>query len=425
MAAKDNYLFFVENLLAWHEANPRPLPWKGERNPYLIWLSEIILQQTRVEQGLPYFERFKAAYLTVSDLANAPEDEVMKLWEGLGYYSRARNLHATAKHIAYNLNGSFPTTYEGIRSLKGVGDYTAAAIASFAYDLPYAVVDGNVYRVLSRYFGIETPIDTTEGKKQFAQLAQQLLEIADCGLRIADLHGTQPLTPKGEPNLGSGEHNSIADLPDGPNPQSAIPQSEIPDGPNPKSAIPQSEIPKYNQAIMDFGATHCTPAAPKCPTCPMQEQCVAFLEKKMGVLPVKSKKLERRQRFFNYLIFNRLNEVFVKKRSEKDIWQNLYDFPLIETDSLQDDHRFLTKNKTCQGWLGESDWSLRRVSPPQRQELTHQRIVATFWELEVGLDFSPKQASWLTAEREKLQNFAFPKVIDLYINQKFLPLELF
>ncbi|MCU0347248.1 MAG: A/G-specific adenine glycosylase [Saprospiraceae bacterium] len=370
------YLFFAKKLLEWHDVHHRPMPWKGERNPYLVWLSEIILQQTRVEQGLPYFERFKAAYPTVADLANAPEDEVMKNWEGLGYYSRARNLHATAKHIAYVLNGSFPTTYEGIRSLKGVGDYTAAAIASFAYDLPHAVVDGNVYRVLSRFFGIETPIDTTAGKKQFAQLAQQLFEISD----------SQP-----------------------PNPQSAIP--------NPKS--------KYNQAIMDFGATHCTPAAPKCKTCPMSEQCVAFLEKRTGSLPVKSKKMERRQRFFNYLIFNRLNEVFVKKRSEKDIWQNLYEFPLIETDSLQDSHHFLTKDKTCQAWLGDSDWRLLRSSAPQRQELTHQRIVATFWELEVSADFLLKENGWIATEREKLDNFAFPRVIDLYINQKFLPLELF
>ncbi len=420
MAAKDNHLFFVENLFAWHEANPRPLPWKGERNPYLIWLSEIILQQTRVEQGLPYFERFKAAYPSVTHLADAPEDEVMKLWEGLGYYSRARNLHATAKHIAYNLNGSFPSTYEGIRSLKGVGDYTAAAIASFAYDLPHAVVDGNVYRVLSRYFGIETPIDTTEGKRVFARLAQALIEIADlpiadcgiadCGLEIADL----PLTPKGEPKQGSAEQNLIAGF--------GLQIADLHDAPNPKSEI---RNPQYNQAIMDFGATHCTPAAPKCPSCPMRERCVAFLDKKTGLLPIKSKKLERRQRFFNYLIFNRLNEVFIKKRSEKDIWQNLYDFPLIETDSLQDDHRFLTKNKTCQAWLGESDWSLRRVSPPQRQELTHQRIVATFWELEVGKDFLPKEETWMAMEREKISNFAFPKVIDLYINQKFLPLELF
>ncbi len=379
MATTDHHLYFTKNLLEWHVGHHRPMPWKGERNPYLVWLSEIILQQTRVEQGLPYFERFKAAYPTVADLADAPEDEVMKLWEGLGYYSRARNLHAAAKHIAHELGGSFPTTFKGIRSLKGVGDYTAAAIASFAYDMPHAVVDGNVYRVLSRFFGIATPIDTTEGKKLFAALAQQLLEIADSGRRTAE-------------------------------------------GPNPQSAIAN---PQYNQAIMDFGATHCTPAAPKCPTCPMRPHCVAFLEKRTGVLPVKSKKLERRQRFFNYLIINRNGEVFIKKRSEKDIWQNLYDFPLIETESLPDDQLFLMKNETAVDWLADSRWQLLRTSPPQRQELTHQRIVATFWELEVGADFLPKVANWVAVERGKLANFAFPKVIDLYIKQKFLPLELF
>lgn len=373
MATTDRHLFFSKNLLDWHSGHHRPMPWKGERDPYLVWLSEIILQQTRVEQGLPYFERFKAAYPTVTDLANAPEDEVMKLWEGLGYYSRARNLHAAAKYIANELGSSFPTTYDGIRSLKGVGDYTAAAIASFAYDLPHAVVDGNVYRVLSRFFGMETPIDSTVGKKEFAALAQQLLEL-------------------GIENWELGE-----------------------------SPIPSA----YNQAIMDFGATHCTPATPKCPTCPMREHCVALLEKKTGELPVKSKKLVRRQRIFNYLIINRLGEVFIKKRTEKDIWQNLYDFPLIETESLHDDRQFLTKNKTCEAWLGESDWQLLRVSPPQRQELTHQRIVATFWELEVGADFLPKEKNWVAVERGKLFTFAFPKVIDLYFQQKFLPLELF
>lgn len=375
----DDRLFFTEKLLEWHVGHHRPMPWKGERNPYLVWLSEIILQQTRVEQGLPYFERFKAAYPTVTDLANAPEDEVMKLWEGLGYYSRARNLHAAAKHIATNLNGSFPTTYEGIRLLKGVGDYTAAAIASFAYDLPYAVVDGNVYRVLSRFFGIATPIDTTVGKKQFAALAQELLEIADCGLQISD-------------------------------------------APNPK---PDIVNPKYNQAIMDFGAGQCTPAAPKCPACPMQPHCAAYQQQKTAELPVKSKKLERRQRFFNYLIINQKGSVFIKKRTEKDIWQNLYDFPLVETDALADDRLFLTKNETVSNWLDESDWELLQVSPPQRQELTHQRIVAVFWEVEVYDGFLPKEENWVAVQREKLANFAFPKVIDLYLQRKFLPLELF
>ncbi|MCC6725406.1 MAG: A/G-specific adenine glycosylase [Saprospiraceae bacterium] len=375
---QDNHYFFVKNLLQWHLGHHRPMPWKGERNPYLIWLSEIILQQTRVEQGLPYFERFKAAYPTVVDLANAPEDEVMKLWEGLGYYSRARNLHGTAKHISTALNGSFPSDYEGIRSLKGVGDYTAAAIASFAYDLPYVVVDGNVYRVLSRFFGIETPIDTTEGKKQFAKLAQQLLDLCVSEeFKIA-------------------EGKQVNSTPSG-----------------------------FNQAIMDFGATHCTPASPKCASCPMQPHCEAQKQGNIGLLPIKSKKLERRNRFFNYLIINHLDKVFIKKREEKDIWQNLYDFPLIETESLQEERSFLSKNKTVQTWLGESDWGIKSVSPPMRQELTHQRIVATFWEIEMEDNFLQKVANWTPIERKNLTTFAFPKVIDLYIRKKSLPLELF
>ena len=201
--------FFTKNLLKWFASHHRPMPWKGEKNPYLIWLSEIILQQTRVEQGLPYFLKFKENYPTVTDLANAPEDEVMRLWQGLGYYSRARNLHFTAKYIAYDLNGEFPNTYTEILKLKGVGAYTAAAISSFAYDLPNAVVDGNVYRVLARYFGIETPIDTTEGKKKFTKLAYELLDKK----RPAD----------------------------------------------------------YNQAIMDLGATQCTPKNPNCKNCPLNK----------------------------------------------------------------------------------------------------------------------------------------------------------
>ncbi|MEM6964892.1 MAG: A/G-specific adenine glycosylase, partial [Bacteroidota bacterium] len=214
-----NKQFFTKQLLRWSETIDRPMPWKGEKNPYLIWLSEIILQQTRVEQGLPYFLKFKANYPTVHDLANAPEDEVMKLWEGLGYYSRARNLHFTAKFISKELNGIFPKNYDSILKLKGVGAYTAAAIASFAYDLPHAVVDGNVYRVLSRFFGIKTPIDTTEGKKQFTQLANELL--------VSD------------------------------------------------------QAAKYNQAIMDFGAIQCMPKNPLCHECTFQTTCKAFQQKKI------------------------------------------------------------------------------------------------------------------------------------------------
>ncbi|MCR9286527.1 MAG: A/G-specific adenine glycosylase [Bacteroidetes bacterium] len=223
--------FFTKKLMEWFSQNHRPLPWKGEKNPYYVWLSEIILQQTRVEQGLPYFEKFKSTYPTVAGLANAPEDEVMKLWEGLGYYSRARNLHFTAKYISKELGGVFPSDFEGILKLKGVGPYTAAAIASFAFDLPHAVVDGNVYRVLSRFFGIEKAIDSTEGKKEFSKLAQTLIDTK------------QPAN--------------------------------------------------YNQAIMDFGATHCKPSSPNCGKCLMSLNCFAFKNSKIESLPFKSKKKKK------------------------------------------------------------------------------------------------------------------------------------
>ena len=355
---------FTQLLMQWFATNHRPLPWKGEKNPYLIWLSEIILQQTRVEQGLPYFEKFKNKYPTVKNLADASEDEVMKMWEGLGYYSRARNLHAAAKYIAHELNGIFPKSYDGIRELKGVGPYTAAAIASFAYGLPYAVVDGNVYRVLARYFGIEEPIDTTVGKKLFAKLAQELLDATQAG--------------------------------------------------------------NYNQAIMDFGATHCTPALPACGHCPMRADCSAFQNKSVDTLPIKSKKLQRRQRFFNYLILNSGDQIFISKRTGKDIWQNLYEFPLIETEALVEDSHFLKKQKTWQEWLGGKSAAIERASVPQKQDLTHQRIVARFWEITVpGDNKGVFNNNWIAIKRENLSDYAFPKVIDAYLRQKFLPLSLF
>ena len=355
---------FTQRLMQWFATNHRPLPWKGEKDPYLIWLSEIILQQTRVEQGQPYFEKFKKNYPTVKDLADAPEDEVMKMWEGLGYYSRARNLHAAAKHIAHELDGIFPKTYEGIRALKGVGPYTAAAIASFAFGLPYSVVDGNVYRVLSRYFGIEEPIDTTTGKKLFAQLAQGLLDETQAG--------------------------------------------------------------NYNQAIMDFGAVHCTPSAPACSQCLLQKDCSAFQKNRVDKLPIKSKKLQRRQRFFNYLILNFNGNVFIKKRTKKDIWQNLYDFPLIESETLIEEGSFLKKQKQWRQWLGEKDAEIERVSYPLKQDLTHQRIIARFWEITLlGDEFDAIEENWMAISRENIRDFAFPKVIDTYLRQKFITLGLF
>ena len=337
------------------------MPWKGERNPYLVWLSEIILQQTRVEQGLPYYERFRERFPTVTDLANAPEDEVMKLWEGLGYYSRARNLHSAARYIAEELKGVFPSTYSDILALKGVGPYTAAAIASFAFDLPQAVVDGNVYRVLSRYFGIATPIDSGAGKKEFAQLAQMLLDT------------NQP-------------------------------------------AI-------YNQAIIDFGAVQCKPKQPLCADCPLQENCVAYREERINDFPVKSKKIKKRLRYFNYLVISdQEGALLLQKRSAKDIWQNLYEFPLIESEELLDQEAVFRHERTLQ--LTGAYPQLNRVSRPFQQVLTHQKITARFWELSAPeINFS-KKSGLISTPRKKLRKFAFPKIIDWYLQDKSLYLEL-
>ncbi len=370
--------WFRRSLLAWFGQNVRPMPWKGEKNPYLVWLSEIILQQTRVEQGLPYFERFRANYPSVTDLANAPEDEVMKLWEGLGYYSRARNLHSTAKHIAYELNGSFPTTYEGILSLKGVGPYTAAAIASFAFDLPHAVVDGNVFRVLSRVFGIATPIDSTEGKREFTTLANELLTTT----RPAD----------------------------------------------------------FNQAMMDFGATCCKPAAPLCATCPLQAHCVAHQAHKVQDLPIKTKKLVRKTRFFNYFFLkDREEKTFIRKRQIPDIWRDLYEFPMVETDFLPNDFQhilnYLSENETehnptegvaeveenlnnkliVNNLLKNEKYYLLPPIAPIRQQLTHQQIVGIFWTIHLAQNFSFPNNEFLRVDEKNLNNFAFPKIITTFL----------
>ncbi len=353
---------FREMLLNWYATSHRPMPWKGEKDPYLIWLSEIILQQTRVEQGLPYFERFREAYPTVHDLAGAPEDEVMKHWEGLGYYSRARNLHATAKHIAYERGGHFPDSHAEILALKGVGPYTAAAIASFAFNLPHAVVDGNVFRVLTRFFGISEPTDTTQGKKRINELAAKALD------------ETQPGT--------------------------------------------------YNQAIMDFGATRCVPQSPDCSQCPMQPDCVAFQKNMVDQLPVKSKKLVRRERYFHYLILLNEGNTLVRKRTGQDIWQNLYEFPLIEQTkaAAQIDH--LKKELLWQRLIGDQSFRIIRASKSFKQTLTHQVIHAVFWEIELQGDLQAKDQAYIIAKRKNLRKFAFPKIIDWYLQDNSLYLNL-
>jgi len=274
---------YTDSLLLWYQNNARNLPWKNELDAYSTWLSEIIMQQTRVEQGTSYYLKFKKNYPTIQDLAAADLSEVIKLWEGLGYYSRARNLHYTAQHIAEKLNGEFPNTYEGIKKLKGVGPYTAAAISSFAFNIPKAAIDGNAYRVMARYFGIDTPIDSTKGKKEFQQLGDSLID--------------------------------------------------------------QKRPGDYNQAVMNFGALVCKPKKPLCEQCPLQETCSAFREKTISLLPVKSKSLKKTNRHFHYLFLKSKSHTWIRER-EKDFWRHLFEFPLIEmSEQLSPDQILIEAQK--------------------------------------------------------------------------------
>lgn len=267
--------YFTRQLIAWHtDENTRSLPWKGETDPYKIWLSEIMLQQTRAEQGLKYYLDFTANFPTISDLAAADNDVVFRMWQGLGYYNRCRNMLETARFIAREYDGEFPGRYEDILALKGVGTYTAAAIASFAFQLPYAVVDGNVYRVLSRYFGIEEPIDSQAAKKLFPALAQELLDV---------------------------QHPAA-----------------------------------YNQAIMDLGAVICTPRQPACPVCPLRQNCIAFRRDLVNLLPVKQKKVSVTPRFFSFFVLEHADTVWIQQRTEKGIWQGLHQFYLVELEQPAD-----------------------------------------------------------------------------------------
>lgn len=354
--------FFIGQLYLWAKQNHRPLPWKKEADPYLIWLSEIILQQTRVAQGLPYYNNFKNRFPNVFALAAAPEDEVLKLWQGLGYYSRARNLHYSAQFIAREYKGRFPETYDEIRTLKGVGPYTAAAIASFAYQLPHAVVDGNVSRVLSRFLGIDTPIDSNKGKQLFQELASALLDTQKPG--------------------------------------------------------------KYNQHLMDFGATHCTPQKPKCTNCPLQNKCIAFHKQQVHKLPVKGKKLIKTNRYFHYLILRFDQRTLIKKRTEADIWKHLYEFPLLETDqsnlSFEKIRNLNLPLNDC--WKSENLTSLKQAGP-RKHQLTHQTIVAHFWELELKeINTNQLPEDFICINWKNLDKFAFPRIIDWYLKDNSLNL---
>ena len=351
-------LNFSKKLIDWYLQNKRTLPWRSTSDPYYIWLSEIILQQTRVEQGTPYYFKFITAFPDIKSLADANEDVVLKLWQGLGYYSRARNLHATAKKVAYDLDGIFPTTYSEIIKLKGVGDYTASAIASICFNEVRAVVDGNVYRVLSRVFGIETPIDSTSGKKEFKDLAQKLIDIKD------------PAT--------------------------------------------------FNQAIMEFGATQCKPKNPYCLHCPFNTECVAFQQGKIERLPYKEGKIKVRDRYFNYLILiTRDGKTVLGKREEKGIWQGLFDFPLLESETNLDLNTFreCVKGFSIKG-IDEpilfDNLEVESIKPGQTEpivhKLSHQKLHVKFWVAKV-VEAKGLQTIPFTSFSE----FAVPRVIDRFM----------
>jgi A/G-specific adenine glycosylase len=347
---------FSPTIISWYHLNKRDLPWRNTGDPYLIWLSEIILQQTRVEQGTAYYLKFAAAFPTVKHLAKADDEKVMKLWQGLGYYSRARNLHTAAKMVNDNFKGKFPEEYLQLLSLKGVGEYTAAAIASFAFNKPHAVVDGNVYRVLARIFGIETPIDSTQGKKDFLELANRLID-------------------KKHPAL-------------------------------------------HNQAIMEFGALQCKPVNPDCSACPLSNNCYAFAKKKIADLPVKSKKTKVSNRYFNYIILKSKDSVIINKRTAKDIWTNLYDFPLIETKKEITESEFL-KSKEWKDLIGTGKHVIRHISAPYKHILSHQKIFARFWEIDCNTDLKKLAPhSSVVIKQKDIRKYAVPRLIENYLEQR-------
>ena len=341
-------------LINWYEENRRDLPWRHNPTPYQVWLSEVILQQTRVNQGWDYYLRFIEKWPTVADLAEASEEEVLKMWQGLGYYSRARNLHHCAKQVVEQYGGQFPADFEQLRKLKGIGNYTAAAIASIAFNLPHAVVDGNVYRVLSRLFDIDTPININEGQTIFAQLADELLNREQPGL--------------------------------------------------------------HNQAMMEFGALHCTPKNPNCLHCPLQAQCLAFERQTVMLRPVKLAKTKVTTRYFNYLILKINDSVYLHKRSGNDIWKNLYDFPCIESQRPMTVEEVVASDVFLQ-LIENKTFTIIKSSPVFTHKLTHRTLLAQFIEIKLEQELLQIQTKDLfLAHETELGSFPIPRLIDLYLN---------
>lgn len=346
---------FVNQLIKWYQHNGRHLPWRNTTDPYNIWLSEIILQQTRIVQGLPYYEKFIQAYPSIYDLAAADEQEVLRLWQGLGYYSRARNLHTCAKQVVNEYGGNFPNTYQELLKLKGVGKYTASAIASFAFGENKAVVDGNVFRVLSRVFGIEDDIADAKTYKVFESLADGMVK----GKNAAD----------------------------------------------------------FNQGIMDFGAIQCTPKSPSCGICPFSDSCFAYNTGRQSELPLKSKKVKVRERHFAYLVFEFKGSLILKERGPKDVWQGLYDFPLVETKEIEGEEEVLNR-------LDNDSLVHLETSAAYKHILTHQRIFARFYRFKVkdSANFAKLQNTFgaLPYSEEQIDELPKPILIENYWKEKIL-----
>lgn len=348
---------FADILMTWYSTNHRrSLPWKSSKDPYPIWISEIILQQTRVEQGIPYFLRFMERFPDIQSLAESHEDEVMKLWQGLGYYSRARNLHFTAKYVWSELNGCFPSTYAEILKLKGIGPYTAAAIASFAFDERYPVVDGNVLRLISRILGMIEPVDSTFVSRQIYDFVHQAISSVD----PAD----------------------------------------------------------FNQALMDFGASQCKPALPLCPHCPFIFYCQAYQKKAVDSIPYKSKKTARKSRYFHYLVTELPNAMTIlHQRTGTDIWKKLFQFPMIETNSFENPSKNLITDALLNIGLDIREVNMEVVKVYEsRQLLTHRIIYGYFFSLQLDINDVKINKDHYLVEREKVSNFAFPKMIADFID---------
>ena len=347
---------FSTTILEWYSHYKRELPWRGENDPYKIWVSEIILQQTRIVQGWNYYLRFIERFPSVADLANASEDEVLKYWQGLGYYSRARNLHAGAKYLAEHHKSTFPCQYEDILKIKGVGEYTAAAIASFAFNLPYPAIDGNAFRVLTRIFGIHTPIDTLTGKKEITILANKLIDKKQAGI--------------------------------------------------------------FNQAVMDFGALQCTPLNPNCEDCCFALFCVAQQKNLQSVLPVKSLKIKIKTRYFYYLYIQNKEKTIIQKREKKDIWKGLYEFPLIESEKELSIDEILI-HAVLKKILKNCTWTLVSASSLYKQQLTHQLIIAQFFTIILTKGDWVVKAPLCSIPASEIDSFPTARLMERFIVKSF------